>query len=533
VVTVGEFLLNQIKALGLKKIFGIPGDMVIEFLKLVEDDPDLQLCTFSHEPAVGFAAVGAARATGRPAVACVTYGPGGLNMLNTVAGAYAEKTPLIVISGGPPVSLRKSGCCLLHHTAKDADMQLNVYAVVTEYAAVLDSAETATERILHAFAVCQETMLPVYIELPSDMINVPIIQPRQKQDWILPTDENAVERTATEIAIALSNAKNPVVMVGVEPVRYNLVEFIIQKAAQLNLPIVSTMLARDQTPSGDNYFGVYLGKAGNPDAKRLVEGADFVLMLGEGCSDVTISPDCFKALKIIWCASRQVHTRAHIYNDVPLGKLLEKVFAKTAFKQTTLLKRTVQKNSPPLRDTDQLITDDLIDVLNVFFQKHGPMPVTVDTGDCLFATLRLNAPTILGTSFYGTMGFAVPAAIGYAITTGKRPLCLVGDGAFQMTGQEISHCPRYNINPIFVVANNGVWGMEQMFHTSKMNQLTNWRYAELAELWGGKGYLCRTPLQLQAALEDAKKQQTFTLIEALTDATTPSTPLKAFINQQR
>ena len=91
-LSVGEFLLQSIKNAGAKSVFGIPGDMVIRFFKVIEDDPDLKLYTFSHEPGVGFAAIASARATRRPAVACVTYGVGGLNMLNAVACAYAEKT---------------------------------------------------------------------------------------------------------------------------------------------------------------------------------------------------------------------------------------------------------------------------------------------------------------------------------------------------------------------------------------------------------------------------------------------------------
>jgi indolepyruvate decarboxylase len=214
-VTIGQYLVQQIKNLGVTDVFGIPGDMVIQFLKLIEDDPQMRLLTFSHEPAVGFAAVGAARATGKPAVACVTYGPGGLNMLNTVACAYAEKTPLIVVAGGPPVSVRKTGC-LLHHTAKDADMQLNVCSVVTQDAVVLDDAETAAKRIHHAFMVCQETNLPVYIELPADMINVPIVLPAKTPESALQVDEVALEKAATEVAKALSEATHPVIMVGIE-----------------------------------------------------------------------------------------------------------------------------------------------------------------------------------------------------------------------------------------------------------------------------------------------------------------------------
>jgi indolepyruvate decarboxylase len=91
----GKIPSSSNKDAGVKSIFGIPGDMVIRFFKVMEDDPDLDLYTFSHEPGVGFAAVASARATRKPAVACVTYGVGGLNMLNAVACAYAEK-PLLL-----------------------------------------------------------------------------------------------------------------------------------------------------------------------------------------------------------------------------------------------------------------------------------------------------------------------------------------------------------------------------------------------------------------------------------------------------
>jgi TPP-dependent 2-oxoacid decarboxylase len=106
------------------------------------------------------------------------------------------------------------------------------------------------------------------------------------------------------------------------------VEFVVQKAAELNLPVVSTMLSRDQTPNATNYYGVYLGDAASLYAKRLVEGADLVLMLGEGCSDVTISPDCFKTLRIIKCISRQIQTDAHTYGDVPLAAFLKRCLLK-------------------------------------------------------------------------------------------------------------------------------------------------------------------------------------------------------------
>jgi indolepyruvate decarboxylase len=161
------------------------------------------------------------------------------------------------------------------------------------------------------------------------------------------------------------------------------------------------------------------------------------------------------------------------------------------------------------------------------------MPVVSDTGDCLFATLRLKASSVFGSSYYGTMGFAVPAAIGLAVSTGKRPLVFVGDGAFQMTGQEICHCSRYGINPIFIVVNNRLWGMEQLFHPSVTNVVVDWPYAAMAELWGGKGFRCDTFEGLCRALEDAERQKTFTLVEVVTDGRKLSEPLEKYVKEQR
>ena len=178
--------------------------------------------------------------------------------------------------------------------------------------------------------------------------------------------------------------------------------------------------------------------------------------------------------------------------------------------------------TPQAAESEAKITaDGIIDTLNRFFAEQGEMPTIVDTGELLFATLRLKTQSIVGASFYGTMGLAVPAAIGYALASKNGPLVLVGDGAFQMTGQEISHCPKLGINPIFIVSNNRVWGMEQQFHPSTINTLVDWPYAKMAELWGGKSYVCSTPKELQNALFDAKSQKTFCLIEVHVDETKP------------
>ena len=104
-----------------------------------------------------------------------------------------------------------------------------------------------------------------------------------------------------------------------------------------------------------------------------------------------------------------------------------------------------------------------INLLNEFVERAREMPIVADTGDALFASVDIRANQCIAPAYYGTMGFAVPAALGVQIASGRRPLVLVGDGAFQMTGSEISHAVKYGCNPIVVLFNNQRWEMLQAF----------------------------------------------------------------------
>jgi indolepyruvate decarboxylase len=531
--TVGQYLLQTIKNLGVQTVYGIPGDVIIPFFKQIEADPALKLVTLSHEPGVGFAAIGAARATQKPQVACITSGPGAFNMVNPTACAYAERVPLIVIAGGPSMTVRESGF-IVHHNVKDPATQRAVYSEVTAKAIVLDNPKTATAQIAEALAVCLNRMLPVYIEIPADMAEAPMVPPQ------FSTEPNLLRLRQFDEANAFihdrfSDATKPVFMIGVEAVRYGLVDEIVAAAQHLNVPVVSTMLSRDYTPKAENYFGVYLGDAGSTEAKALVDASDFVLMLGEEVSDVNFGAKAasIRSIDIVRCVLFKVKANQLTFEGVPLKDLvssLHEAAPKTKwFNPPAASAQTLQT-----AEMDGKITaDGIIDTINHFFTEQGELPTVVDTGEMLFATLRLQTQSIVGSSFYGTMGIAAPAVIGYALASQKRPVALVGDGAFQMTGQEISHCPKLGINPIFIVSNNREWGMEQQYHPSAFNLLADWPYAKLAELWGGKSYVCGTQKELKDALLDAKGQKMFCLIEVQVDETKPPQPLVKYISEQK
>ena len=129
-MNVAESLLAALRDHGASRVFGIPGDFVLSFFKVVEESGLLPLHTLSHEPSVGFAADAAARIACAPGVAAVTYGAGALNMVNPVAAAYAEKSPLVVISGAPGRNEGRAGL-LLHHQVKRLDSQFEIYREIT------------------------------------------------------------------------------------------------------------------------------------------------------------------------------------------------------------------------------------------------------------------------------------------------------------------------------------------------------------------------------------------------------------------
>ena len=145
-MTLGDFLVAYLRKIGVRHVFGIPGDLALKLFFALGPRTDLQIHTFSHEPGVGFAADGYARATGKIGVVCVTYGAGGHNMVNPVAGSFSERVPVLVFSGGPGEEERKLGT-LIHHQAREIESQHRIYQEVTCASRVLTDPRDAAQQL--------------------------------------------------------------------------------------------------------------------------------------------------------------------------------------------------------------------------------------------------------------------------------------------------------------------------------------------------------------------------------------------------
>jgi indolepyruvate decarboxylase len=531
------FLFGRLWSEGVRQIFGIPGDFVLNLYEALEDDGRFQLIRLSHEPAVGFAADGAARITAGLGVCCVTYGAGGLNMINPVACAYAEESPLVILSGGPG-RLEKHAEVHVHHEVKSFESQLKVYQEVTEFAAILDDPQTAASQIRKAIEVALKRKRPVYLEIPRDMVFADIVVPSIVEPLELKVDHAAVDEAAQEIVARLAAAERPVLIVGVEVHRFQLRDQVIRLAERLKIPVASSFLGRGVFPTRHPQFiGTYLGVVSPRPLRERVEQSDCLLLLGELISDtgLGISATRLGDANLLMAVARDVYIRRHRYQDTPLELLVAQLLASPDLpSKPGGPEAAASQLSPqilePMTDDEPIKVRHVIRVLNDFLAGHQDLPIVADTGDCLFASVDIRADEVIAPAYYATMGFAIPAALGVQVAGGRRPLVLVGDGAFQMTGAEIAHAPEYRCNPIVVLFNNARWEMLQAFFPdAAYNDTVPWPFAALAGLWGGRGFDARTPRELREALAAASLEDRFTLIDVKLQRGDVSPILQGFV----
>ncbi len=526
-----EALLHALKAYGAREVFGIPGDFALPYFRIIEETGVLPLHTMSHEPGVGFAADAAARWHGGLGVAAVTYGAGAFNVVNAIAGAYAEKSPVVVISGAPARAESASGL-LLHHQGPHLDSQFRVFAEVTCAQARLDDPRTATVEISRVLAAAREEARPVYLELPRDMAAAEIEPvPTYVPSPVVP---EAVAAAATEVMERLAKAKRPVLMVGVEVRRYGLEAKVAALAKQLGLPVVTSFMGRGLLTDAEvPLAGTYLGVAGDPEVTAMVEDADVLLLLGVILSDTNfgVAAGDLDLKRTIRAVDRAVHPGHHVYPGVPLNAFVDALLA------LPIEGRGSKRRAAPVPPTGLVADDrpihprDIIKGLNDAFARHGRLPAASDMGDCLFSAMDLAPTELTAPGYYAGMGFGVPAGMGMQLASGVRTLVLVGDGAFQMTGWELGNCRRLGIDPIVVVFNNRSWEMLRCFQPeSAFNDLDEWRFADLAPALGGEGVRVETRAELAQALERAfTTRGRFQLVEVVYPRGQLSPTLERFV----
>jgi indolepyruvate decarboxylase len=530
-------LLHALRARGATEIFGIPGDFALPLFREIERNGVLPLVTLSHEPAVGFAADAASRIRGGLGVAAVTYGAGALNLVNAVAGAYAERVPLVVLSGAPAAHEAASGL-LLHHQVKALDSQWRLFREITTDRARLDDTGDAPQKIARVLDTALHASRPVYIEIPRDMPGQPIGAVPAPAPAPAP-DPLALAACADELLAVLSGAHRPMVMVGVEVRRYGLEGKVAELLRRLALPVVTSFMGRGLlTGTGAALRGSYLGLAGEAELTAEVENADVLLLLGVIVSDTNfaVSAKRIDMRHAIQALDGRVSVAHHEYPNMPLAALVDALLERAPPRARAAAASAAAAATPgpaagPGRADAPITPTDIAAAVNALMRELGAMPIASDVGDCLFTAMDIDPTALIAPGYYATMGYGVPAGIGLQVATGQRPLVLVGDGAFQMTGWELGNARRCGADPIVLLFNNAGWEMLRTFEPGAgFNELPRWDFASMAAGMGGDGHAVRTCGELDAALRRAHAARgRFQLIDIRIDPGILSPTLERFV----
>ena len=354
-------------------------------------------------------------------------------------------------------------------------------------------------------ASCLRHSQPVYLEIPRDLAAAPCAAVVAEGPPAV--DDDALDACVDEILARLGRAASPVLMAGVEVRRFGLEAKVAELTRRLGLPVVTSFMGRGLLAGADApLMGTYMGVAGLPEVTRLVEGSDGLFLLGVIVCDTNfaVSEKKIDLRKTIQALNGQVTMGYHTYPQIPLAALVDRLLARIGPADKVFDVHHQDFPRGLVADAAPVNPNDIATAVNDLLAERGPMPIASDVGDCLFTAMDIGPAPLAAPGYYATMGFGVPAGLGLQAATGERPLILVGDGAFQMTGWELGNCRRYGWDPIVLLFNNASWEMLRVFQPeSAFNDLGNWGFAEMAAGLGGDGVRVGTRAELKVALDRA------------------------------
>ena len=532
--TVGAYLAARLTQAGLKDFFVVPGDFNLVLLDELIKRPELRMIGCCNELNAGYAADGYARVKGFAMVA-VTYTVGGLSVLNAAAGAYSDDLSVLFLSGGPNTNDAPARH-LVHHTIgeKELDQVSRCFEPVVRKVFVVRRADEAPQMIDEAVTLCLRDKKPVYLEIACNLaagviaypapLTLPPPRPR--------SDPASLAAAAAAAAGLLERSGKPVLVAGVKLRSQEAVASFRNLADALACAVAVMPDAKGLFPeSHAGFIGTYWGEVSTRNCAGIVESSDCRIYAGPVFNDYTTTG--WTALvdrkTSIIAGPHSVEAAGVRFQNIELGDFLERLASLAPKKDASLIAfARMVDTSPGPRPSAADAPLSLRELRRqVQVQLNSGTHLIVETGDSWFNGQHLTLPD--GAAYhvqmqYGSIGWATGAALGVSLAAGagKRVLALIGDGAFQVTAQEISTMIRYRANPIIFLIDNRGYTIEAEIHDGPYNKIKNWNYAGLVDVFNagegnGLGLKAGTGAELSAAVERAKSHDGLVLIECALD----------------
>ncbi|KAI3613294.1 hypothetical protein CBS9595_004127 [Malassezia furfur] len=503
----GSYLLERLKQLGVDTMFGCPGDFNFGLCDLTDDMPDMAWAGNTNELNAAYAADAYSRVRGFAAF-LTTYGVGELSAINGVAGAYAERSPLLHIAGFPPLWEYKKRLPV-HHSLANGNYMVYLdaarnFACAAEF---LDGTPADADRIDHVLRMSITTRLPGYLAIPTDVTFTDIPEERLKTPLIAPPaysddQRRADEALAQRIVDALKKAKSPILVVDAGLLHHRHVDAMRKVLDQFRLMTFTTPLGKGIANETEPYFaGTYIGKQSEAGVAQRVDSADLVVRIGYFPSDNNTG-----AYSANFPADRLIELNiyeATVLTDAPvpvhrIAHVLETLAA------SDLPPQNVQANQPPSvpQPTDDIARQQYLWARFSAFLEPGDV-VLAETGTSGYALPNLHLRKdcqVLAQQLYESIGWSVGATVGAAHSVrdaSNRPsdksgrvILFVGDGSLQMTVQDLSALIRMKArNVIVCVLDNDGYEIERILHgrDRDYNHVVHWDYARLMDVMDPKG----------------------------------------------
>ncbi|MEH1902629.1 MAG: thiamine pyrophosphate-binding protein [Nostoc sp.] len=520
--TVNSYLLDRLKELGLRHIFGVPGDFAFPLLNCIEKNQDISWVGTCNELNAAYAADGYARIQGIAAFV-VTAGVGELSASCGVGGAYAERVPVVAIAGHPNIQALNNVQFTHHSLHGDFSAYARIYKELTVAQALL-TPENACQEIDRVLEACWLEKLPVYIQLPQDVGSLPAEAPTEKLALSKPvSDPTQLAALLESLLPLLSAASRPAMLIDSPVGSYHLTELVESFANKSGIPFAATFTGKsaflDETHL--QYLGTY--QAGMEGAvNQLIESADLLLRLGIQQDETNNGSAAFD-LQSPHVVDLQINSAAIAgsnYPNVTLRDVLIQLSEQVPHRQFAFSSQQARTNSVPFEpqhDTP-IKQDRLWQRFGHFLQSDDVL--VVDLGTCNMATtVPMPARTRVVTQrTWEAIGYTLPAVLGAQLADqSRRHLLVVGDGAFQMTAQELSTILRQGIAPIIFLLHNNHYEVENAlqeggFREMHYNELQSWNYHQLGMVFTQMqkllGLRVTTESELETALTEAVQAQT-------------------------
>ncbi|EKG0835399.1 alpha-keto acid decarboxylase family protein [Salmonella enterica subsp. enterica] len=522
--TVADYLLDRLAGCGIGHLFGVPGDYNLQFLDHVIDHPTLRWVGCANELNAAYAADGYARMSGAGAL-LTTFGVGELSAINGIAGSYAEYVPVLHIVGAPCSAAQQRGE-LMHHTLGDGDFRhfYRMSQAISAASAILDEQNACFEidRVLGEMLAARR---PGYIMLPADVAKKTAIPPTQALTLPVHEAQSGVETAFRYHARqCLMNSRRIALLADFLAGRFGLRPLLQRWMAETPIAHATLLMGKglfdEQHP---NFVGTYSAGASSKEVRQAIEDADRVICVGTRFVDTltagfTQQLPAERTLEIQPYASRIGET----WFNLPMAQAvstLRELCLECAFASPP----TRSAGQPVRIDKGELTQESFWQTLQQYL-KPGDI-ILVDQGTAAFGAAALSLPDgaeVVVQPLWGSIGYSLPAAFGaQTACPDRRVILIIGDGAAQLTIQEMGSMLRDGQAPVILLLNNDGYTVERAIHgaAQRYNDIASWNWTQIppalnaaqqAECWR-----VTQAIQLAEVLERLARPQRLSFIEVM------------------